>query len=1003
MVFMQLKSIIAVVASLTGWWLSGSENLLPNTDFRLGTDGYSVTRSVDLKYPYLTGRPEVKIIDPDQSVPRLQIRTNGNDMASVFLNCVPLEKNTEYELSFLVQTDTPPVKIQISPYVKVGLNIGSVGKLLREIKDKQPVRMVFPYKTGDDEFNLHGWKIGSAADHSGTAKEFKLSALQLKKSSDPAPVTPKPIEASLSGEKFSLQPGQAMVLKLRCLNRTPEPRTENYQLKIANQLTGDLAAKKTGQVELKPGVTEIAWQLPPLPNGVMQVEGTLGTIPVMSPYKFAVTPRTFVKPGELPIDIGVDSMLRFRRDLWYDDRRQESEELRPHSDINDDAHFLAGTGASTIRYWFDWGLIEPAPGEFKWTTTDRLIEAAVKNNLGPVITLGCEFFVYNNLKQQREHQRLTEWLVKRSLVQDCVMAQFTAQGRKTALPPLELWERMIAEVASRYKGKIESYEIFNEPNLYLKPEETLLYLKSAYLTIKRIDPECKVIGFCVTGDFNAHIVEYAKTLMRLGAGNYCDAISFHPYNNLFEDSPAPGDAMVLELKDEMKRINGTDKAFRNTELYYLNPKSEGGNDGVNGPVYHPGYLIRRYLLDAACGVQQSICVPGYTMYSPSMNEAFLRERPSTFFTHELIPSGNYIASSVFAEQLKNKKFFRRQKIGDKCSVYVYVFQGPNEVCATLFGLNAEMNEFKLIYAVPPAGAVWLNVFGNPLVPVFKNQQWELPIGPIPVYLKLKDVKALNALIQQLTVESADAVKYFGARVMTDSDGKEGVAVFTYNQTAKNQQLAVSSGKGVQLTGAIPAIPGGFNRSFIPATFSAAQAELLVDGKPLAFYRNASARLPLEFRLADGSTGTLRCTGEELQLELTVPATAVTRLAKRPLWEADSVEIFLDGAPHSAANDPNYRSNTYQLIFAPPAPGIAAEFSTKIARLKSAVKWHFTMDDHGYHFSMVLPNKTFQIDPALFGFDIIVNRRQADGKIASAVWSGTRDNYKKRQLFGILTQ
>jgi len=1000
---MQLKNMLYAVAGLTCLVLSGAENLLPNADFRLGTDGYSITRNIDLKDPYLAGRPEVRIITPDQADPQLQVRTNGNDMTSVFFTCVPLEKNTGYELSFLVQTDAPPIKIQISPYVKVGLSIGSVGTLTREINDKQPVRIVFPYQTGEDQFNLHGWKISSVIDHSGKAREFKLSELQLKKSADPAPVTPKPCEGSLSGEKFSLLPGETMALKLRCLNRTPEVRTENYRLQIVNQLTGNLVAQKTGQVELKPGMTEIVWQLPPLPNGVMQADGTLGAQAVLAPYKFAVTPQTLVKPGELPIDIGIDGMLRFRRDIWYDDRRQESEELRPDSDINDDARFLAGSGASTIRYWFDWGLIEPAPGKFDWTTTDRLIEATVKNNLRPMVTLGCEFFVFNDLKQRRERQRLPEWLVKRSVIQDCVMPQFTAQGRQTALPPLELWERMIAEVASRYQGKVEGYEIFNEPNLYLKPEETLRYLQSAYQTIKRIDPKCKVIGFCVTGDFNAHIVEYAKTLMRLGAGNYCDVISFHPYNNLFEDSPAPGDAMVLALKDEMKQMGGADKEFRNTELYFLNPKSDGGNDYVNGPVYHPGYLIRRYLLDAACGVQQSICVPTHTMYSPSMNEAFLRGLPVYYFTHDLIPSGNYIASAAFAQQLKNKKFSKRQKIGDKCSVCVYVFEGKDEVCATFFGLNAQDNEFKLSYPEPPTGAVWSDVFGNPIVPVFKNQKWELPVGPIPVYLKVKDTKALDALLRQLTVQYADAVKYLGVRVMTDADGKEGVVIFTDNQTAEPQPLRVASGQEVQLTGTAPVVPGGFHRAFIPATFNTGKTELLINDKPFAFYRNASARLPLQFRLDDGSTGSLRGVGEELQLELTVPCAAVTRLAKRPLWEADSVEVFLDGAPQLAAGDPGYRSNTYQLFFAPPATGIDAEFSTKSARLKSEVKWHFTTDDQGYHFTMALPVRTFQIDPAFFGFDIIVNHRQADGKVTSAVWSGTKDNYKNRQLFGIITQ
>lgn len=1003
MVNTDMKAVLFPVIAGGCLALSASENLLPNADFRLGTAGYAVTRSVDRNHSWIPGNPEVRLLPDGKNGRILRVSTNGNDMASVFTTCVKLDKNTGYELSFLVRTDTPPVSIQVSPYVKIGLNIGSVGMKKIRLNDTHPVRFVFSYRTGDSAFPLHGWKISRMIDLNGVKKTFDLSELQLNRQDSGEPVVPKMREAALSGEKFRLAPGETMPLKLNVLNRGARAVREQYRIQVTDLLTGKRAAETVGTLECKPGVTEVLWTPPPLPNGLMKAEGTVGKNACIAPFKFSVSPQTFTKEGELPIDIGVDSLLRFRRDLYYNDRRQESEEMRAESTLDDDMRFLAGTGASSLRLWFEWRRLEPENGVFRWEETDRIVDAAVRNGIRCMPIFGTEFFTYRDKKESDERLRLPQWLVEKSKIQDCAMPHFTAAGRKTALPPVDLWERMIAAVVSRYKGRIETYEILNEPNLYLTPAELMVYLKSAYRTIKKIDPSCRVVGACVTGDFNAHILEYGRALMGLGAAKYCDVISFHPYNNLFEDSRAPGDAMIFELKKTMAESGGENRPLWNTELYYLNPHSEGGNDAENGPVYHPGYLVRRYLLDAACGIQRIYCVPGNTMYAPSMNEAFLRGRPHTYFTFDLIPSGNYIASAVFAQEMKGKKFDFRKKIGSKWCGYAYVFRGGGSVTAALFGLNAEPEELKLVFPELPENAVWKNIFGNPLNPVRGKYGYEIIFGSVPVYLTLKDEKELRKFLDKAMVRYVQEVKFYGARVVAGKEGKEGIGLFSDCQSESGESFEVGPGKNTSFPSGRVSVVYGHNLSFLPAVLSGKTAEVTVDGKPVAFYRNRAGRLPLSFRLPDGSSGSVRLSDGFLRLEVFVPCKSVKRIAGKGLWEADSIEIFLDGTPQENANDPFYRGNTYQLVFAPPAPGYPPEFSTKSARLKPDVDWSFKIEKAGYRFTMSLPLKQFRLNPALFGFDIIVNRRKDDGTVGSAVWSGTKMNYRDRLLFGLLSE
>jgi hypothetical protein len=93
---------------------------------------------------------------------------------------------------------------------------------------------------------------------------------------------------------------------------------------------------------------------------------------------------------------------------------------------------------------------------------------------------------------------------------------------------IKSWKKSIKVLAQKYKGKISSWEIWNEPNSRHFPGNRALYaelLKVAYKEIHRIDPAAIVCFGGITG-VKEH---WITSIVRCGSGPYMDAVAFHPY------------------------------------------------------------------------------------------------------------------------------------------------------------------------------------------------------------------------------------------------------------------------------------------------------------------------------------------------------------------------------------------------------------------------------------------------------------------------------------------
>jgi len=166
-----------------------------------------------------------------------------------------------------------------------------------------------------------------------------------------------------------------------------------------------------------------------------------------------------------------------------------------------------------VKQRFEWRNIEKTrKNAFEWSEPDLQIDRINKAGLGIIARLDNQ----------------PDWARRDKI--------FPASG-----PPdkLEDWKDFVQEFAQRYKGKIQIYEIWNEPNISRewgnqKPDARAYVemLKISYQEIKKIDPNAIVVsaGLSPTTEQSDRAVsdtQFLRDMYAAGAKDYFDMLGVH--------------------------------------------------------------------------------------------------------------------------------------------------------------------------------------------------------------------------------------------------------------------------------------------------------------------------------------------------------------------------------------------------------------------------------------------------------------------------------------------
>jgi len=663
-----------------------------------------------------------------------------------------------------------------------------------------------------------------------------------------------------------------------------------------------------------------------------------------------------------------------------------------------------------------WSAIEKEPGKMDFRLADLTVDKAAQYGITILPILG-EF----------EKRYIPAWCYEQRTETSEYPGRMNSLKGKIFMPPMTLWRNYVRNVARHYQGRLRYFEIANEPNLYLAPQDYLTCLKAAYEEIKAVDPNNRVVGFCSTGDLGGSLTEYLESCFKLGGLQYADIVSFHPYASPHMNAIVPADRLDAELKVLPGKYGHPGMPLWNTEIYYLTGRGKGSADKG---FYRPSDAAQRFLTDLGEGIGQSISVPGETVF----RNPWATHNHAPIAVAMVYPNANYVTYNALARLFEGAKPLEKIRWGNDS--VCYVFRKNDKFIAGFWNYSGAQG-LKLTLPLNDEQAELLDVYGNKI----NLNPHPLPLSVTPYYLadKSGDLPAFLKALRAAIVEADKPVTAGeNVRLLPRGSGWEAVVAL------RNCTGAVLAGEvGIQGDGMVGGkivrfeIPAGKSAVVaIPVTLRAggAPTDAIVKtyvnkrlwefpvkvlprseiyhvsstpGKSVALLRSTgkkAAQHSAEFSAA--------VEGEHLRLSVTVKDTSDSGpVAGRYPWEQDCVELFFDANPEllSEKYATVYHDYVGRILIVPAADGAKLTFMPKKLQKFTAENIQCTSarNADGYIVSLNIPFDALTVPGSpqsrLIGFDIAVDNAGAGEKAVQQLhWNSTGDAYKNRCSFGILT-
>jgi len=241
------------------------------------------------------------------------------------------------------------------------------------------------------------------------------------------------------------------------------------------------------------------------------------------------------------------------------------------------------------RLWdakVNWMDLEPNKGEWHFEKLDKYVALAEKNGVEIVLN-----FAYS-----------PTWASARP-----TEANWGA-GHTAEPTNIEDWKNYVRTVATRYKGRIHYYEIWNEPQnkgFYTGSVEKMVELaREAYAITKAVDPTVSIIT--PPPDSNSGL-SWLDEYLSKGGGDYADIIGYHFY--VADGAPE----VMLDLINKVKAIIAkyhVIKPLWNTETGWLVQNHLStvapilGFKNVLSDEQASSYVARAFILNWASGIDR---------------------------------------------------------------------------------------------------------------------------------------------------------------------------------------------------------------------------------------------------------------------------------------------------------------------------------------------------------------------------------------------------------------
>ncbi|WP_343950233.1 helix-turn-helix domain-containing protein [Nonomuraea longicatena] len=204
--------------------------------------------------------------------------------------------------------------------------------------------------------------------------------------------------------------------------------------------------------------------------------------------------------------------------------------------VNSNTGEVPGFRVGSVRFWDShsrWTQIEPRPGEYDWSATDRLVNSARRAGLPALFVLGGT----------------PAWAAP-----DAPRMAYPDGSRAAAPDDLRHWERFVGTLAERYRGRIEAYELWpngNDRRYYAGDTASLVELtRVASRAIRQADPKAVVVCPGMGRLWSDEGRDLLRRFAEAGGYAHCDVAAVKLHQRIASDPPET----VLSILDSAYKI-----------------------------------------------------------------------------------------------------------------------------------------------------------------------------------------------------------------------------------------------------------------------------------------------------------------------------------------------------------------------------------------------------------------------------------------------------------------
>jgi hypothetical protein len=227
-----------------------------------------------------------------------------------------------------------------------------------------------------------------------------------------------------------------------------------------------------------------------------------------------------------------------------------------------------------------WPYVEPSRGSYDWSRLDAYVSAASSH--------GASMFYAN--------EGVPPWAAANQSTCSSA-AYYGARKCSGTVANIQDWRNFVTALVTRYKGRIQAYELWNEPQQSFSGTEAQLatLTNTAHDIIRSLDPAATILSPSAVSYGQQYLDDYFAA----GGTRAIDAVAMHAYPNPSNDvAEAINASMPVLIRNVMKKYGLSAKPLWDTESSW-GYVSKGG---LTNSDLRTAFIARSYILHWSVGI-----------------------------------------------------------------------------------------------------------------------------------------------------------------------------------------------------------------------------------------------------------------------------------------------------------------------------------------------------------------------------------------------------------------